>query len=120
MKPSKTPSIIEDGQKLTWNIEKLWKRSSSLQVFEYIVSEFDGLDEDFLFGSKNKPTVRSVLEHCEKIKSADFSYPIIISESGVIMDGLHRICRAILDGKETLPAVRFEKNPAPDHIEDLV
>jgi hypothetical protein len=48
--------------------------------------------------------------------NADYSYPIIISETGLIMDGVHRICRAHIEKKETILAVRFNKNPAPDQI----
>jgi hypothetical protein len=31
------------------------------------------------------------------------------------MDGMHRIARALLDGRSTIPAVRFETLPEPDY-----
>jgi len=31
------------------------------------------------------------------------------------MDGMHRVGRALLERRESLPAVRFEELPDPDH-----
>jgi hypothetical protein len=31
------------------------------------------------------------------------------------MDGMHRIARALLEGRTTIPAVRFSTDPEPDY-----
>jgi len=41
----------------------------------------------------------------------------LLAESGAVMDGVHRICKATLQGRLTIPAVQFRPNPAPDRIE---
>jgi elongation factor P hydroxylase len=46
---------------------------------------------------------------------ADRSYPIILAADGRVMDGMHRIARAVLDGETTIKAVRFTTDPEPDH-----
>ncbi|RYZ64004.1 MAG: chromosome partitioning protein ParB [Proteobacteria bacterium] len=105
-----------DGVIRLWITSRLWKLAAELPTFEYDVSSFENFDEDVWFNTQNKPTVNKVLEHYRKIQNADFSFPIILSRDGIILDGVHRICRAQLDGRKTIPAVRFETDPEPDRI----
>lgn len=46
------------------------------------------------------------------------SKPIILSEDGEIMDGRHRVVHAIVNGLESVKAVRFEVNPEPCQIDE--
>jgi len=39
-----------------------------------------------------------------------------MDEDGEIMDGRHRIMRAMLDGADTIKAVRFDENPSPCEV----
>jgi len=32
------------------------------------------------------------------------------------MDGMHRICKALLQGQNDIEAVRFDHDPEPDYI----
>jgi hypothetical protein len=109
-------TIFKHGKKHTWYVKRLWALSKNLPEFEYEISSFAGFEEDFWFGDRIKPTIKNVLDHHQRCLNADFQYPIIISEDGLIMDGVHRICRAYLEGKKTVRAVRFKKNPEPDVI----
>jgi len=45
-------------------------------------------------------------------------FPIILDEDGEIMDGGHRIMRAMLEGKSSILAVRFDENPPPCRVSD--
>lgn len=47
---------------------------------------------------------------------ADLSFPIILSASGAVMDGMHRVARAVLLGRQEIEAVQFERDPEPDHV----
>lgn len=111
--------VVENGQKFVWSTKRLWELAADLPRFEFKISDFDGFDKDFWFGDQHEPTIQKVLEHCEKIQKADLSFPIIVSEHGLIMDGVHRICRAHIEGRKTLPAVQFDKNPEPDEVVTL-
>ena len=57
------------------------------------------------------------------VAEASLSYPIILSADGRVMDGMHRLAKALLEGRECINAVRFSKDPAPDyedvHPDDL-
>ena len=57
------------------------------------------------------------MEHCALIRDSDLSIPIILNQAGRVMDGMHRVCKAILEGEEELPAVQFEANPEPDYVD---
>ena len=49
-------------------------------------------------------------------READLSVPIILSSNGTVMDGMHRIAKAVLQDKNDIEAVQFEKDPEPDHV----
>lgn len=44
--------------------------------------------------------------------------PIILDEDGGLMDGRHRLMKAMLIGAETIKAVRFDENPEPCQVKD--
>jgi hypothetical protein len=72
------------------------------------------VDTDFWFVFGPMPTVRRIVDHVRRIEEADLSYPIILGSDGRVMDGMHRVARAILDGRSTISAVRFVTEPEPD------
>lgn len=98
-------------------MSRLWQLTFNLPIFEYEVASFNGFDQDIWFGNQQKPTINNILKHFEKIEKADFEYPIILSRDGIVLDGVHRICRAYLDGRKTIPAVRFDIDPISDRTE---
>ena len=73
------------------------------------------VDTDFWFTFGPTPTVRRIIEHIRLIQEVDLSYPIILGSDGRVMDGMHRIARAMLEGHSTIEAVRFEDDPDPDY-----
>ena len=107
--------LERNGEIYLWLTRRLWDLSKELPVYEYEVASFDSFEKDVWFASQHKPTVNNVLEHYRKIEKANFEHPIILSHDGKILDGVHRICRAHLDGRKTIPAVRFLVDPGPDH-----
>jgi len=46
----------------------------------------------------------------------DLAFPVILSSDGRVMDGMHRICKALLQGQNDIEAVRFDHDPEPDYI----
>lgn len=53
----------------------------------------------------------------KRVQQADLDCPIILDESGFVMDGWHRIAKALLEGRETIKAVRFKETPPCDYVE---
>lgn len=53
--------------------------------------------------------------HMRRVLDVDTSKPVILDQEGFIMDGWHRVTRAMIDGKATIKAVRFDKTPPHDY-----
>lgn len=74
------------------------------------------INENLWFGDKNdNPTCRAIVEHMRLIEKADMSFPIILSSDGRVMDGMHRVAKAVLKGYETIEVVKFSQDPEPDY-----
>jgi hypothetical protein len=100
---------------LAWDVDRLIQLSSHLPRKPVPLSEIRELDEDW-FGEDERPTWRAMLEHVRLIEEADLSFPIILSASGAVMDGMHRVARAALEGRSEIEAVQFDRDPEPDHV----
>lgn len=99
-----------------WDIDKLIRLSAGLPVREVPLDTLRDVDTDYSFnGSMEVATVRKVVEHMRLIQEVDPSYPIILGVDGRVMDGMHRIARALLVGRSTIAAVQFELQPEPDY-----
>lgn len=60
-------------------------------------------------------SMREFVAHIKSVLDADIDTPIILDDEGYVMDGRHRIARALLEEHETIKFVRFEKTPDPDY-----
>ena len=96
----------------------IWSAADGRPTISVAIADLNILDEVVWFGGpKNvEPTIRRVADHARDILRADLSYPIIMTKSGDVLDGAHRIAKAYLDGRETLPAVVLDDWPPPDGI----
>jgi hypothetical protein len=47
---------------------------------------------------------------------AYLQFPIILAANGAVMDGVHRVAKAVLRGRREIEAVRFAQDPPPDHV----
>ena len=92
-----------------WSIARLIALSKDLPVFEATMA---GIATDYTLTSS--ADLRDFAAHMRKVLNADLSYPIILAPNGVIMDGRHRLTKAILEGRTTIKAVRFDQMPDPD------
>jgi hypothetical protein len=108
-----------NGKKLIWDVSRLIELSKDLPVRAVPISSITDFDAVCWFNSDERPTCRAVAEHAKRIMAVDLSYPIILSQAGNVMDGLHRVARAFLDGNTHVRAVQFTINPEPDKIEDI-
>ena len=114
-----THSTERDGKRYIWYTERLWELAKDLPEYDADVELFEELDRDCWFGEGRTPTIREVADHCRRINETDPRIPVIINDNGRLMDGGHRLARALLEGRKTVKAVRFEKMPEPDEIEEI-
>jgi hypothetical protein len=54
----------------------------------------------------------------KRVQDTSLDYPIIMDRDGFIMDGWHRVVKALVEGRETIKAVRFDETPSPEFYED--
>lgn len=120
----RTHSKVRDGKRLIWYTENLWPLTAGLPVFDLpleSVKAWTGapaLDEDCWFGG-HPATLREVAKHSARIQAASLEHPIILNFDGSLMDGGHRLCKALLEGHETIRAVQFVAMPPPDEVQNL-
>jgi hypothetical protein len=100
---------------LAWDVDRLVRLSSALPRKHIPLSRLRELDEVW-FGEDERPTWRAMLEHMKLIDDADLSFPIILSSSGAVMDGRHRLAKATRQGRREIEAVQFAEDPEPDHV----
>ena len=102
---------------LAWDVDRLVSLTADFSPRQISLSDIRELDETFWYGDDaNLPTCRNIALHAKLIGETDLSYPIILSQDGGIMDGMHRVCKALNEGQDTILAVQFEHDPEPDHV----
>jgi hypothetical protein len=107
-----------------WDVDRLIGLSADLPVHDVPLVTIDELDTAYWSApGAELPTVRELIVHMRLIQDVDPSYPVILGSDGRVMDGMHRIARAVLEGRTTIRAVRFPAIPEPDfrnvHPDDL-
>ncbi len=75
------------------------------------------IETNYWFDHGYEPTVRAVVEHVRLVNEADLSYAIILDPDGRIMDGMHRVAKALLLGHSTIAAKRLQALPDPDYTD---
>jgi len=102
---------------LAWDVDRLIALTSGLPAEEISLSTIQELDQPFWFGGESQvATCRMVADHAKLIAEADLRYPIILGVDGRVMDGMHRVARAYLEGRDTILAVQMKIDPEPDFV----
>lgn len=102
---------------LVWDVDRLVALAAEMPMHEVPLTAIRELDEAYWFGAEgDRPTCRAVADHARLIAEADLRYPIILCAAGRVMDGMHRVVKAYLEGRASVRAVRFAETPEPDHI----
>lgn len=89
----------------SWSVARLFELSRALPVMDV------PLDHLCVYYIYEKLTLREMVMHMKAVNEADLSMPIILDEDGELMDGRHRLMKAMLTGEKTIKAVRFDENP---------
>jgi hypothetical protein len=98
-----------------WDVDRLIELSASLPVMEVPIADLPEIDTVYWFDEWQAPTVRAVVDHCRLIDQVDMGHPIILGPDRRVMDGMHRVARALLEGREQIAAVQFPQLPPPDY-----
>ncbi|MDP4011806.1 MAG: hypothetical protein Q8P72_06305 [Candidatus Roizmanbacteria bacterium] len=102
-----------------WDVDKLVDKTKDIPQISVPLTQIKELDENFWYQGNDKiPTGRSFVDHMKLVQETDLKYPIILSQNGRVMDGMHRVAKALLLGHKEITAVQFAKDPEPD-FEDV-
>jgi hypothetical protein len=103
------PGLVRD-------VDRLVELAADLPVERVPLATISEIDTNYWFhGIDEAPTVRRIVDHIRLVTEVDMSYPIILGHDGRVMDGMHRIARALLDGRHEIAAVRFPEPLEPDY-----
>jgi len=91
--------------KCHWNVSRLIHLAKDLPVMDIPIDHLN------FYSKYEEMSLRELVGHMKSVNNADLKFPIILDEDGEVMDGRHRIMKALLTDKETIKAVRFEENP---------
>ena len=101
-----------------WDVDRLVDNTRDFPVVSVKLKDIKEIDENFWYqGDKDVPTVRSLVEHFQLLNETELKYPIILSKMGRVMDGMHRVAKALLLGHTEIRAVQFEADPLPDYTD---
>jgi hypothetical protein len=103
---------------MAWDIDRLVALSKNLNPEQVPLLEIREIDEAYWSNEgTHSLTCRDVVEHARLISEADLAYPVILSSNGRVMDGMHRIAKALLEGRTHIAAIRFPDDPEPDYVD---
>ena len=100
---------------LAWDVDRLVRLSTGLPKKRMPLGDIRELEEAW-HCDEDRPTWRDVIEHVGLIEAADLSFPIILSATGAVMDGMHRVAKAVMRGETGITCVQFDEDPEPDHV----
>jgi hypothetical protein len=102
---------------LAWDVHRLVELSRSFPRERVPLSAIRELEEPYWANENNRQlTCREIVGHARLMLDCDLAFPIILFSDGRVMDGMHRVCKALLNGFSEIEAVRFVQDPAPDYI----
>ena len=101
-----------------WDVGRLVKLSANFESQLVRLTDIKEVDEAYWFAGADKAvTCRQIAQHARQIEEADLAHPIIMCSSRRIMDGMHRVLKALNLGIHTIDAKIFEIDPEPDYID---
>ena len=102
-----------DGVTNAWDVDRLIELSEHLPVKQVPLDSIWQLDT-LHWG---EVTPRDLANHVRLLRDTDLAHPVILSADGRVMDGMHRVVKALMEGQESLAAVQFDVQPEPDFRE---
>ena len=96
-----------------WNASTLYRYAEKLKLkpFDATIASFD-----LNISAFSLDNLAQFIFQCKRVNDYNLDYPIILDDYGTIADGYHRLCKAILEGKTTIKAIRLSDMPEPDDI----
>jgi hypothetical protein len=97
-----------------WDVDRLVALVRDVPTEQISLADISEIDTAYWFNHGYAPTVRSVVDHFRLMQEVDLAFPIVLDPDGRVMDGMHRVARALLENQKTISARRLPVMPEPD------
>ena len=104
-----------EGGRHIWDVERLLVLVEGQPVEHVLLADIREVHSDYWFADQ-EPTVLAVVAHARLIDEADLAWPILLDPWGGVMDGMHRVAKALLRGDVSIAARRLSVLPDPDFV----
>lgn len=108
-----------EGERWVWDVRRLWRLSNGISARRVPIRSLSFNLAGSCWFTENPPLM-DLVKHFRRVMSADLRYPIILSPDNYVMDGLHRLTKAIIRKHTHIWAVKFKELPDPDCTEPLM
>jgi hypothetical protein len=104
-----------DSDNCVWKISSLIHhvKEQKLEVFDLPLCGINLSTSVWEFGDLK---IKNFAKHLKRTMDISLDYPVILDDDGFIMDGWHRVAKALFLGHSTIKAVRFDKTPICDFV----
>lgn len=109
----------EDAEEHWWLVPTLHELARDLEPRRMALEDL--VDSEFMrsWSWEDQMDLEGFMTHMKRVIGADLSFPVIFSADGSIMDGMHRICKAVIEGLDTILVVQFKEDPKPHNIQPV-
>jgi len=106
---------------IKYSVPSLWKAAVGLPVEKVKTDKLAHLLKNRMWkdyeGEKTLALKSQDPWHLKKTEKASLRYPILVHPSGWVMDGAHRLVKAMRHGAKEVRVIRFPKDPAEARLE---
>ena len=110
MKNNQTFSLTIEEYEYVWNISSFTEKTKNIIPEDWIIPPT--FVNEWSWGDDN------LNEHVERCLNADLNYPIIVWDN-IVLDGCHRVIKALSINHKTIKAKIIKDIPPPDFINDF-
>lgn len=108
-----TTSSFNGGPEFGWYVTRLWRYVKTERVYEIDPKQLSYMIQWLLIDDENLDE-----RDLERIDMANLDYPIIVHDVLGILDGNHRLAKAIKQNLTTIKTVYLYDLPKPDFGEE--
>lgn len=122
-KKAKSPSTHTCTSKagVKYSVPSLWKAAVGLPVEKVKIEKLTHLLKSRMWkdygGGKMLALESKDPWHRKKVEKASLRYPILIHPNGWVMDGAHRMVKAVKHGTKEVSVIRFPEDPTEARVE---
>ena len=98
-----------------WDVNRLLRLHANVPTQAVALSQIAEIQQAYWFPN-TQPSTADIVEHMRLVEAADLAYPILMDAEGKLMDGMHRVAKALLAGHSHIHAQLLPQTPAPDFI----